>query len=101
MMLICKTTNWLLRHSVQRCVKSRRLVWRMREITRFVKVAINVLLQSFLSTSFYRFIVLGPYARRGRKSYSRAKIDLRRTSVYAGMHDADLALVRVASPGVG
>ena len=37
---------------------------------------------------------LGPYARRGRKSYSRTKIDLRRTSVYAGMHDADLALVR-------
>jgi len=26
---------------------------------------------------------------------------LRRTSDYAGMHDADLALVRVASPGVG
>ena len=24
-----------------------------------------------------------------------------RTSDYAGMHDADLALVRVASPGVG
>ena len=23
---MCKTTNWLLRHSVQRCVKSRRLV---------------------------------------------------------------------------
>ena len=43
----------------------------------------------------------GPYARRGRKSYSRTKIDLRRTSVYAGMHDADLALVWAASPGVG
>ena len=26
MMLIGKTANWLLRHSVQRCVKNRRLV---------------------------------------------------------------------------
>ena len=54
MTLIYKTTNWLLRHSVQRCVKSRTLVCAMREITRFVKVAVNVLLQSFLSTSIYR-----------------------------------------------
>ena len=41
MTLIGKTANWLLRHSVQRCVKSRRLVVHMREITRSVKVALK------------------------------------------------------------
>ena len=30
------------------------IVWSMREITRSVKVALKVLLQSFLSTSIYR-----------------------------------------------
>ena len=39
MMLIGKTANWLLRHSIQRCVKSRNEFVHMREITQSVKVA--------------------------------------------------------------
>jgi len=49
-MLIGKTANWLLRHSVQRGVKSRRWVCaqlRMREITRSVKDALKFCLHSF------------------------------------------------------
>ena len=47
MMLIFKTANWLLRHSVKRCVKSRRLVCanaRNNKITRSVKVALKCLI---------------------------------------------------------
>ena len=46
MMLIGKTANWLLRHSVQRCVKSRRLVCAHTRnlITRSVKVALKCLI---------------------------------------------------------
>ena len=44
MMSIGKTANWLLRHSVQRCVKSRRLVCALREITRSVKIALKCLI---------------------------------------------------------
>ena len=46
MMLIGKTANWLLRHSVQRCVKSRRLVCAhaRNQITRSVKVALKCLI---------------------------------------------------------
>jgi len=46
MMLIGKTANWLLRHSVQRCVKSRRLVCahERNQITRSVKVALKCLI---------------------------------------------------------
>jgi len=44
MMLIGKTANWLLRHSIQRCVKSRRLFVRMREMTRSAKVALKFLI---------------------------------------------------------
>jgi len=40
MMLIGKTASWLLRHSVQRCVKSRSLVC-MREITRSLKLGLK------------------------------------------------------------
>ena len=43
MMLIGKTTNWLLRHSVQRRVKSRRLVC-AHKMTRSVKLALNCLI---------------------------------------------------------
>jgi len=50
-MLISKTANWLLRHSVAYSVDE---FVRMREITRSVKLALNVLLQPFLSTSIYR-----------------------------------------------
>ena len=39
MMLIGKTANWLLCHSIQRCVKSRNEFVHMREITQSVKVA--------------------------------------------------------------
>jgi len=46
MMLIGKTANWLLRHSVQRCVKSCRLVCAhaRNQITRSVKVALKCLI---------------------------------------------------------
>ena len=46
MMLIGKTANWLLRHSVQRCVKSRRVVCahERNQITRSVKVALKCLI---------------------------------------------------------
>ena len=46
MMLICKTANWLLRHSVQRRFKSRRLVCAhaRNQITRSVKVAVKCLI---------------------------------------------------------
>ena len=49
MMLIGKTANWLLRHSVQRRVKSRRLVCahvrnQRNQITRSVKVALKCLI---------------------------------------------------------
>ena len=54
MMLIGKTANWLLRHSVQRCViKAVDEFGRMREITWSVKGTLNALLQSFSSTSIY------------------------------------------------
>ena len=43
MMLIGKTANWLLRHSVQRCVKNRRLVCAHARNHASVKVALNVL----------------------------------------------------------
>ena len=55
LMLIWKTANWLLRHSVQRCVKSRRLVCAHARKSRvLLKLPWNVSLQSFLSTSIYR-----------------------------------------------
>jgi len=56
MMLITKTANWLLRHSVaySAVLKAVDEFVRMREITRSVKLALNVLLQPFLSTSIYR-----------------------------------------------
>ena len=46
MMLIGKTANWFLRHSVQRCVKGRRLVCAhaRNQITRSVKVALICLI---------------------------------------------------------
>jgi len=46
MMLIGKIANWLLRHSIQRRVKSRRLVCAhaRNQITRSVKVAQNCLI---------------------------------------------------------
>jgi len=53
MMLIGKTANWLLRHSVQCCVQAIDEFVRMRGITRSVKVTLAVLLQSFSSTSIY------------------------------------------------
>ena len=45
MILISKTANWLLRHSVQRCVKKTVYEFlRMREITWSVKVALKYLI---------------------------------------------------------
>ena len=43
MMIICKTADWLLRHSLQRCVKSRRLVC-AHATTRSVNVALKCLI---------------------------------------------------------
>ena len=42
-MLIGKTANWLLRHSVQRCLKAVDELLRMLEITRSVKAALKCL----------------------------------------------------------
>ena len=48
-MLIGKTANWLLRHSAQRCVKSRIDEFvRVREITRSVKSVLKCLIAVIL-----------------------------------------------------
>jgi len=52
-MLIGKTANWLLRHSVQRCVKSRRLVCEHARNHAFCQSCPKCLIAVALSTTIY------------------------------------------------